>query len=220
MERVIARRQLVGLGAAAAGFALTGCKKDDAKGALEVYPPEDLMREHGVLNRVMLVFDEATRRIEANRETPKAVVAAASVVKRFVHDYHEKNEETFLFPRFEQKKKLGDVVATLRLQHDAGRRLTAKVLDLAAREGVERELAAALRAFNRMYRPHEAREDTVIFPAMRDVFGARELAELAERFEDEEHRLFGQGGFESIVADVSRIEQELGIHDLASFTAA
>ena len=42
-------------------------------------------------------------------------------------------------------------------------------------------------AFVRMYEPHEAREDTVVFPALRDVLPAPKFRELAETFEDEEH---------------------------------
>ena len=216
MERVIERRHLVGLGAA--GLLAIGCKKGEEKEALEVSPPEDLMREHGVLNRILLVFEESRRRIDSTGEMPKAVGAAASIVKRFVHDYHEKNEETFLFPRFEQRKKLLDVVPTLRSQHDAGRRLTSKVLDLGAQPAAHQEIAAALRSFIRMYRPHEAREDTLVFPAMREVFAAKELDDLSERFEEEEHRLFGKNGFEDMVGQVAAIEKELGIYELASFT--
>ena len=33
----------------------------------EVSPSEDLMREHGVLKRVLLVYGEAIRRIDANK---------------------------------------------------------------------------------------------------------------------------------------------------------
>ena len=34
----------------------------------EVSPPEDLMREHGILKRVLLVYEEAIRRIDTNQD--------------------------------------------------------------------------------------------------------------------------------------------------------
>jgi hypothetical protein len=59
-----------------------------------------------------------------------------------------------------------------------------------------------------------------LFPALRSVVGAKEFAELGERFEEKEHALFGKEGFEGIVRQVAAIEQQLGIADLAAFTPA
>ena len=70
-----------------------------------------------------------------------------------------------------------------------------------------------------MYRPHAAREDTVLFPAFRDTVGRSEYRELGEQFEEKEHELFGEHGFENTVAEVARLEARLGIADLARFTA-
>ena len=69
-----------------------------------------------------------------------------------------------------------------------------------------------------MYEPHEAREDTVVFPALRDVLPAQKFRELAEIFEDEEHKRFGPAGFEGVVDKVADIEKSLGIYDLSQFT--
>jgi len=41
---------------------------------------------------------------------------------------------------------------------------------------------------------------------------------LGEQFEDEEHRILGEGGFEKAVAEVAQMKQTLGIFDLAKFT--
>jgi len=55
--------------------------------------PEDLMREHGVLNRCLLIHEDATRKIEGRKAIPKEIFAeTASIIRRFVEDYHEKNE--------------------------------------------------------------------------------------------------------------------------------
>lgn len=185
----------------------------------EVGPAEDLMREHGALNRILLVYDEVAHRIEAREPAPAAPLAsAARIVQRFVEDYHERLEEEFLFPRFERAGRLVELVAVLRLQHERGRALTARVLSASSGGTLARAVVQPLRRFVRMYRPHEAREDTVLFPAFRRLVAAREYDELGERFEDEEHRRFGARGFEGIVDEVAAIERELGIDDLARFT--
>jgi hemerythrin-like domain-containing protein len=190
----------------------------------QVSPAEDLMREHGVLNRLLLVYDEYLRRIDAKGELPPEPLAdAAGIIRRFVEDYHEKLEEDYLFPRFTKAGMLTDLVDILRAQHQAGRRLTDDVRQRATpaalKDGDEwLKLSAALRAFVRMYRPHEAREDTVLFPALRRIVTAHEYAALGEEFEEKEHKLFGEEGFEKMVAEVEKIERALGIFDLSQFT--
>ena len=42
---------------------------------------------------------------------------------------------------------------------------------------------------------------------------------MAETFEDEEHRRFGEAGFRGVVDRVADIEKSLGIYDLSQFTA-
>src|SRR5207247_3884358 len=83
---------------------------------------EDLMREHGVLNRVLLIYEEGLRRLRAKEEvTPEVFHRSATLVRKFVEEYHEKLEENFIFPEFEKQKKLVDLVKVLRDQHQAGR---------------------------------------------------------------------------------------------------
>jgi hemerythrin-like domain-containing protein len=79
-------------------------------------------------------------------------------------------------------------------------------------------LADHLRAFWRMYRPHAAQEDTVLFPALRSVVSPKEFQEMGDKFEDIEQEKFGKGGFEKIVNEVAGLETTLGIENLAQFT--
>jgi hypothetical protein len=69
-----------------------------------------------------------------------------------------------------------------------------------------------------MYNPHEAREDTVLFPGLRKIVSSHEYGSLGEDFEKKEHELFGDDGFEKMVNRVAGIEKSLGIYELAQFT--
>jgi hemerythrin-like domain-containing protein len=189
----------------------------------EVTPTEDLMREHGLLKRVLLVYDEVRRRIGANAEFPPEVVSGgAQVIRSFIEEYHELLEEKHLFPRFRSHHTLVDLVDVLEEQHKAGRVVTARILALTSSglKGADdkKQLAGALESFTRMYAPHEAREDTVLFPALRRLVSANEYDALGETFEDEEHRKFGREGFEGMVERVAGLEKTLGIYDLKQFT--
>ncbi len=221
----VARGTGAGLLAAALAEAAPGQKaKKTPEPEEEVAPGEDLMREHGVLNRILLIYEEGLRRLDAGKDfAPEILSGAAGIVRRFIEEYHEKLEEENLFPRFEKAGKLVDLVAVLREQHRAGRRLTAEIERLTRRGAVVKEedrrrLSDSMRLFIRMYRPHEAREDTVLFPAFHTVVSRKEYESLGDAFEGEEHRLFGAEGFEKIVAEVAGLEKPLGIYELSRFT--
>jgi len=190
----------------------------------DVSPTEDLMREHGLLNRVLLLYDDGLRKLEAKTEYDPAVLAGgADIIRRFIEEYHEKLEEDYLFPRFEKAGKLTDLVTVLRQQHKAGRRVTAEIQRLSSgktlREAADRKaLADSLRSFVRMYRPHEAREDTVLFPVLHELISRHEWDALGDDFEKREHQLFGKEGFEGMVDKVAGLEKKAGLYDLAQFT--
>jgi len=232
----VGRRDFVGA-AVAAGLAGTlggtwmasaraGDQKPAAKGktAEEVSPGEDLMREHGLLKRILLIYGEAIRRLEAKEDLPpKAIIDSAGIIRAFVEDYHEKLEEDHLFPRFRKAGKLVDLVEVLEAQHKAGRKLTDVTLRLATAQSLKsdddrRTLIVSLQQFIRMYNPHEAREDTILFPAFHEIVTQNEYDALGDDFEKRENQLFGDGGFEKNVAQVEAIEKSLGIYDLGQFT--
>jgi hemerythrin-like domain-containing protein len=202
---------------------------DKQKSPEDISPAEDLMREHGVLNRVLLIYDHHLRMLAAKQTFDGSVlVDAADLIRHFVEDYHEKLEEDFLFPRFRKAGKLLNLVDTLLAQHKAGRALTAQIRELASLATFKYvsdkgasdadKLADALRTFLRMYRPHEAREDTVLFPAFRSIVSPHEYDALGDDFEKKEDELFGDEGFFKIVDQVAGLEKKLGIYDLSQFT--
>jgi len=198
---------------------------DKPKGDEGVSPAEDLMREHGLLNRLLLIYDHHLHLLAAKKPFDGSVLAsAADIMKHFVEDYHEKLEEDFLFPRFRKANKLVGLVDTLLAQHKAGRDLTAKIRETAGVATLKyvssdsEKLSDALREFLRMYRPHEAREDTVLFPAFRTIVSAHEYDALGDDFEKKEDELFGDEGFFKVVDQVAQLEKKLGIYELAQFT--
>jgi hemerythrin-like domain-containing protein len=182
------------------------------------------MREHGLLDRVLLAYEELSRRLASGAAvSPQILGDCAAIVSKFVEAYHEKIEEEEVFPRLERAGKLTDLTKTLRAQHVAGRALTAQIAE-AARAGdlAAKPRAAAVQgyigAFIRMYRPHAAREDTILFPAFHGSMKEKDFRELGERFEEREHELLGKDGFEGVLDHVAQIESALGIYELDRFT--
>jgi len=223
------RRQLMTSGSAGAlGVAvlpgLVACSRSDEK---DVGAVEDLMREHGVLRRVLLVFAETVPKLHS---APDAVDGAAlnkgaKLFHDFGEEYHERKlEETYIFPRV--RKAGGEVAAvvdTLLEQHQRGREITQFVLGVTKKGRIAtadaEPLARAFETFVLMYQNHTAREDTIIFPAWKNALTGSELDELGDKFEDIEKAQFGGDGFEEAVKQIGNIEQALGLADLAQFTA-
>src|SRR5437773_11885461 len=85
-------------------------------------------------------------------------------------------------------------------------------------ESERAQLVDSMQQFIRMYNPHEAREDTVLFPAFRKIVSPHEFDSLGEDFEKKEDELFGEGGFEKVVDRVAGLEKRFGVYDLAQFT--
>jgi hemerythrin-like domain-containing protein len=198
-------------------------EKGTEKREEEVTPPEDLMREHGVLDRVLLLYEAGIGKFSSNEDFDPALISqSAGIIRDFINNYHEKSEEEHVFPRFRKAGQMTDLVEILLRQHDAGRKVTETILRLApsGRTNADdrRQLVGAMQSFITMYRPHAAREDTDLFPKLKDVVSANEYDAMAEEFEKKEHQLFGEDGFEKMTARVAQLEQQMGIHDLNQFT--
>jgi hemerythrin-like domain-containing protein len=212
-ELLIAGSAMLTSSLAPSAFGLAQARKED-----DVSTNEDLMREHGVLNRILLIYDEGLRLIHTKQKFDTSVLTeAAGMIKRFIEDYHEKLEEDHLFPRFEKTGKLVDLTRTLKTQHAAGRTLTARVQSSIKANDLQ-ATSAALTSFIRMYRPHEAREDTVLFPALHEIVSKHEYDALGEEFDKIEQKTFGGDGFDMAVDQVTALEKRFGIYDLNQFT--
>ena len=215
--------------ALAISLAAGGLRAEEKEaGAKEVEAAEDLMREHGVLRRILLVYSAAAARLQAesaNGVSPKALADAAALFRTFGEQYHERAlEEKHVFPVVRRLKgeaaRYPDILKT---QHDRGRAITDYITSVTQGARIaaadQAPLAKALDALVLMYQHHTAIEDTVVFPAWKDALAGKQYEELSEQFEALEKKMFGRDGFEDAVKRVAAIESSLRLSDLASFTA-
>jgi hemerythrin-like domain-containing protein len=218
-ELIQSRRGLLRSGVTALGLPLAACS--GAKGEKEVGAVEDLMREHGVLRRALLIYEEsATKLVAGATLDPAALNQTASLFRAFGEDYHERKlEEAYIFPRLKKAGgKAGALVDVLLVQHQRGREITDFILARTGGHTIDGTLAHVLQSFVLMYQNHAAREDTIIFPAWKAALSDSELDELGDKFEDIEKQQFGADGFQMAVDRISAIEGTLGFSDLAQFT--
>jgi hemerythrin-like domain-containing protein len=224
------RGAIAGLGAAGYFLAVSPTnaaeqKESKDKGGEDVGATEDLMREHGVLRRVLIVYTQMPgmlRKSDAHVDA-KALNDAAKLFRDFGETYHEHTlEEEHIFPQLRQKGgENARLVNILLRQHERGREITRYIIEQTegGHIGDSERLAHACEAMVRMYEPHAAWEDTRIFPAWKKLHSKAELDEIAEEFEEIEHKMFGKDGFDDALHRVERVEQGLGLSDLDRYTA-
>lgn len=240
------RKLITGLSVAGAGALIAGCRRQNnvapaantnaakeeeipegAKDESDVSATEDLMREHGVLRRALLVYHEAAIKLrdDATSVPPEALEKVAQLFRTFGEEYHEKKlEEAFIFPALKKVQGPATVyVDVLMDQHTRGREITDYLLAVTAGDkfswNVAKDLTDALESFVRMYEHHAALEDTIIFPAWKESLKEGELDEMGARFEEIEQQQFGSDGFETAVKRMADIEESLGLANLGIFTA-
>ncbi|HUI83076.1 MAG TPA: hemerythrin domain-containing protein [Candidatus Binatia bacterium] len=226
----LTRRELIAKAASLATAAVVAPEVLSASGEsreAEVTATEDLMREHGVLRRALLVYTESIPLIRRNAASldAGALYRNGVLFRDFGENYHEKMlEEQHIFPVVH---KSGGPIATLTdillAQHERGREITSYLLAVTKSGRIAtanaEPLARSLEAFVLMYRNHAAREDTIVFPAWKKHFSEKQLDELSDQFEDIERKMFGKDGFDDAVEKIGAIEAALGFADLSQFTA-
>jgi hemerythrin-like domain-containing protein len=210
------------------GFYGRGAWAQDAKkqNEPEVTATEDLMREHGVIRRALLVYAEITDKLRRNPGSlnTAALHQTAQLFRSFGEDYHERMlEEQHIFPVVRKMKseaaKYPDILV---VQHHRGREITDYILAVTNAPKISAQhgepLARALEGMVRMYENHAAREDTIVFPAWKENFTNKQLDDLSEQFEEIERKMFGEDGFEDAEKKIGSIETVFGFADISQFT--
>jgi hemerythrin-like domain-containing protein len=223
-------------GALTAGLILAGYSKianssekpssSNEQNKKEVTAVEDLMREHGILRRALFIYSETAVKLRSNSIINiEPLHKTSQIFRRFGQDYHEKQlEEAFIFPAIKnagiKEAVYVDILAT---QHQRGRQIINYILTVTQagqlQTGQKEPLAKAMESLVRMYHPHAAIEDTVIFPDWKNILSSEQYDQMSDKFEEIEHRSFGGNGFEDIRDQIAAIETELGMSDLSQFTA-
>ena len=183
---------------------------------------ERLMRDSGLLLRLLAIYEAGGRRLGGGEDIePIIFTQAAETMRDFVHDYHEKQEETQVFPRFKKAGRMVELIDVMQAQHASGQRLTARILELAPKSATKNERQAmieAMQAASVLYRPHVARELTDVWPTLRTLVTPNEFDELSATLEKDETEKLGKDGFDKVAKKVEALEKRIGINDISQFT--
>ena len=167
---------------------------------------EDLMREHGLLNRLLLIYEKL---ISCKNLDYELTFITAILIRSFIEDYHEKMEEDYIFPLFNN-----EMTNILKEQHQIGRKLTDVILENSQKEINPDLIKENITKFIFMYRAHESREDTEIFEKVREKISKEQFEKISDISEELEIKNFGENGYQKILKEVIKIEKKLGVNSL------
>ncbi|MGA9141127.1 MAG: hemerythrin domain-containing protein [Methanocella sp.] len=191
-----------------------------------ISPTEILSREHAIMERLMIVLEsEVARIIEGEEVDLFPINHAAITIKTFGADHHMVDEEQFVFPKLRESGTMDKLVDTLEIQHDKGRELISRIIDLTRAGHIDdiaqiNELAGLCMSFVIMYRPHAAWEETVAFPALYEIATENYIDNINMRMHDEERTLMSDPGLRRLMDNLRKIEEAAGTSDLGCFTPA
>ncbi len=191
-----------------------------------ISPTELLSREHAIMERLMLVIESGVARIASGEVVDLFPINHAAItIKVFGADHHMVDEEQFVFPKLREAGTMDSLVDTLELQHDKGREIIGRIIDLTRAGHIDdlgrlNELAKLCMSFVIMYRPHAAWEETVVFPALYEIATENYIDNINLRMHDEERTLMSDPGLHRLMDNLRKIEGAAGTSELGRFTPA
>lgn len=187
-------------------------------------PIEDLMVEHSILRRALLIYEECIRRMDIGEDfEPNLLIEATNVIKVIIIFHHALLEHEYIFPRYREADKYAEMADILTKQHGKVGEQEELIIKYSNRDSInnpeEKEiLINALKKSIRVFRPHINIEDTEMFPEFKTVVTPHEYYELGKKFKEIEYQKWGENGHRQMVDKIIQVEKALGINDLDSFT--
>lgn len=179
---------------------------------------ETLMAEHRVIERVVEVLEQASKRLEAGEYVrPGLFIEATDFIKGFTDGCHHKKEENVLFKTLEEHGMpvQGSPIGVMLHEHDQGRRFTNGLRAAAERlqsgdTGAAKEVIQNALGYAALLRQHIEKEDHVLFPMADQLIPQDKHDQVWEGFEHVEHEETGEGVHEKYLALADKLAGEIG----------
>ena len=185
-------------------------------------PAESLTAQHGALGRLLLVYEDVGKQLQAGQQIDvKPLNDATQIIQTAVIQLHAPLEEQYVYPRLEQSAQYAETVKTLREQHAAIRNINTMLMEMTKSGSFSdpKQAAQAMNEFRRMVSAHVAWEHSEIFPAFREMLPPDQYMQLGQQFQQKEQSALGGQTFAQLLTRIEAIETNFGLKGLAQFTA-
>lgn len=208
---------------------------------------DDLFLEHSLLNRILLIYDNQLLEKQPNYIVINSAAKIVRKFIEDHHEQMEEKFifPLFLAPNVGTNidTHISTLIKELINQHNIGREITSKIISLTEVANVNANMGAnmgadmgdnidengggkyesvklkgLLFAFIKLYRAHEAFEETVIFKNIHKYISREEYVKLDEKMDEIEDELFGEGGYDKILEQVKSLEETIKIGNLSYYT--
>lgn len=181
---------------------------------------EYLYKNHGLLNRMILIYEELIRRLKNNiRIGNKIVYYTAYIIKNYVENYHKTNK-IYIYPLLRTNNIEIEIIDELANLHKINKQLINHILKISENDFIsdKNELIFYMQQYIKISRYHTSREDTVIFPKFINLLDNETMIDYSWLFDEKQNEYLGLNGFNNYLNIIVSIEKYLNIHDLKEIT--
>ena len=174
---------------------------------------ERLMAEHELIERGLVLLDQAVGRIDAGQALPEGFPAwAARFFQQFADKCHHAKEEDVFFPVLKQRgiPEQGGPIGVMLHEHVLGRDCVGRMRDASLAQLFDaRMFTDAAKQYIPLLRQHIFKENNVLFRMAERVMSEADDADVTSKFSQVEKERGLTGWHESFTSDVVRWEQSL-----------
>lgn len=163
----------------------------------------DLMNEHSLLERIILAL-EYIKEHNYNNSYNK-IIKLIKIVKEFIEDFHEKMEEEFIFPVF-NNTKYESMTKKLTDEHIKSRLMTSEIIKKSQEK--DNSVWENINQFIKLYRMHANLENLLLFRKFRKIYDYKKYIEISEILDKKEDEKFGKGALDKFYKEIIIIERE------------
>ena len=177
------------------------------------------MHEHRLVERMLNILNEASRKIAAGGDVDVDLFEKAiDFIKTFADRCHHMKEEGELFPTIEQKgiPKEGGPIGMMLHEHSIGRGYVRGMEEALRRykagdKSQAQVLVQNARGYANLLAQHIMKEDNILYPMANRVLNDADRKKLDSQFERIEEKEIGEGVHEKYHHRVEELESSAGI---------
>lgn len=182
---------------------------------------QDLMYEHSILVRILLIFEELIKKdiIFLENHNFRYINLLTKIIKIYIENHHEKMEEKYIFPQIRFNKK---IVTNLIIQHRLSNIITNKLILLTLNKHIYlkniNKIIELLKLYITLYRKHENIENTEIFPEFLKNISKEKYKKYGEEMEKHEKKILKNLKVKHFIKFIEYVEKQLNISNISLFT--
>jgi len=182
-------------------------------------PVDMLVEEHNVIERMLVILNKASDRLEGGEQVPaEFFLNAVDFIRHFADKCHHAKEEDVLFKLMGRRgiPSEGGPIGQMLTEHSYARQYTSR-LETAAKhyeqgnQAAKEDIIENARAYAQLLSSHIFKENNILYPMAGQVFSDQDHEYLLQEFERVESEISGEGQHEKYHHLVEEMEAHLGM---------